>query len=725
MANLELLNTLKGFFTSGATPSESDFEQLIDATANASIINSGVVDAAHLPSQLDLTQQPSSSVSAHAFMGDGAQLENLDANHISQGILNSERLPNHVDLTHPSEASSLRVDTLQTDSVHCQDITTLMIKNKLDNGEVIDVLTFNQGQVSVSVEQGDGFIQDGVATKGWVAGQVEEVSGDVANVSSVVDGVSNQLTAESERAHGAEEAIESTLQSEVSARQLADNDLETKLTTQTQRIDTILDSAGADANSFSEIVNLVNSIDAESDDSLAALNTSVIQNQQAIATNQQAVATVNASLTSTQETTNHLKDSITHLDNKLTQETARAQDIEGGLQNQIDTEKSRVDSFMNDASGNSGSLQTLGERVNLNQTAISNIQASTNDMGNTVNDLGAQLNAEEQRAQTAENNLQLNMNNVFDRANAVENNLQGSITGLTARADAAEGALQGHINTEVARAQAAENLLQDNINNESGRAHQQEAALQKSLNHQSQRLDGQQARTDSLDNLVRSDNQNVVLGKADGSGPIYLNSNSTVLHNLWVNQAIVPSPGNGSSNGISFHNDIGGGLGDTAWIRHFVRAGESTTLEIGISNDADDHISLNAAGNVGVNTHEPLAKFHVNGDALAHAWNTQSDERLKENIQPLRDPLTLLNGINGVSFDWQDPKQRNDQGPQVGVVAQQVESVLPQLVTQDKNGFKSVDYSKLVVPLIEAVKQLNEKVEAQNLEIKSMLDKKQ
>ena len=277
MANLELLNTLKGFFTSGATPSESDFEQLIDATANASIINSGVVDAAHLPSQLDLTQQPSSSVSAHAFMGDGAQLENLDANHISQGILNSERLPNHVDLTHPSEASSLRVDTLQTDSVHCQDITTLMIKNKLDNGEVIDVLTFNQGQVSVSVEQGDGFIQDGVATKGWVAGQVEEVSGDVANVSSVVDGVSNQLTAESERAHGAEEAIESTLQSEVSARQLADNDLETKLTTQTQRIDTILDSAGADANSFSEIVNLVNSIDAESDDSLAALNTSVIQ----------------------------------------------------------------------------------------------------------------------------------------------------------------------------------------------------------------------------------------------------------------------------------------------------------------------------------------------------------------------------------------------------------------------------------------------------------------
>ena len=736
MANLALLNTLKGFFTSGATPSQSDFEQLIDATADATIINTGVVDAAHLPSNLDLTQQGPSSVAAHAFIGDGALLENLNANHIGSGTLNNERLPSHIDLTHFSEPSRLSVDSVHADNARYQEITTQIIKTELDNGEVLDALTLNQGQARMAVKQGNEYIQDDVANKIWVMGQVEninsEISGDVSNVSNVVDTLSNQLISERERAVGADASLEQTLQSEVSARKTADSEIEIKLTTQTLRIDTILDSAGADTNSFSEIVNLVNSIDAESDDSLAALNASVNQNQQAI-------VTVNASLTSVQESSSNLQGSITHLDNKLIQEANRAQGIEVGLQGQINTEKARVDGFINDASGNSGSLQTLTEQVNVNQTEISNLQVSTGDIGNAANDLGAHLSAEEHRAQTAENNLQtnidgeyqraitaennlqLNLSNVFERANAVENNLQGNITGLTARTDAAEGALQGHINTEVARAQAAENFLQDNINNETSRAQQQEDSLQVNLNNQSQRLDGQQEKIDSLNSIVRETHNDIVLGKEDNSLHINVVSNCTAQHNFWVDNAIFPSPGNTALNGINFGNDIGGGIGDSAWIRHYAKLGESTVLEVGISNDADDHIAFMASGNVGVNTQEPLAKFHVNGNALANAWNTQSDARLKENIKPLQDPLTMLATIHGVSFDWQDTKRKTEEGPQVGVIAQQVEAVLPQVVYEDTNGYKSVDYSKLVAPLIEAVKQLNSKVEVQQLQINNLL----
>ncbi len=736
MANLALLNTLKGFFSSGATPSQSDFEQLIDATADATIINTGVVDAAHLPSNLDLTQQGPSSVAAHAFIGDGAQLANLNANHIGSGTLNSERLPSLIDLTHFSEPSRLSVDAVHADNARYQEITTQIIKAELDSGEVLDALTLNQGQARMAVKQGNEYIQDDVANKNWVTGQVEnlnsEISGDVSNVSNVVDTLSNHLISERERAVGVEASLEQTLQSEVSARQTADSEIEDKLTTQTLRIDTILDSAGADTNSFSEIVNLVNSIDAESDDSLVALNTSVNNNQHAI-------ATVNASLVSIQDVSTNLQGSITHLDNKLIQEANRAQGIEVGLQGQINTEKARVDGFINDASGNSGSLQTLTEQVNVNQTDISNLQASTGDIGNAANDLGAHLSAEEHRAQTAENNLQtnidgeyqraitaennlqLNLDNIFERANTVENNLQGSITGLTARADATEGTLQGHINTEVARAQAAENILQDNINNETSRAQQQEDSLQVNLNDQSLRLDGQQEKTESLNSIVRETHNGVVLGKEDNSLHINVVSNCTAQHNLWVDNAIFPSPGNTAFNGINFGNDIGGGTGDSAWIRHYGTLGESTVLEMGISNDADDHIAFMASGNVGVSTTEPLAKFHVNGNALANAWNTQSDARLKENIKPLQDPLTMLAAIHGVSFDWQDTKRKAEEGPQVGVIAQQVEAVLPQVVYEDTNGYKSVDYSKLVAPLIEAVKQLNSKVEVQQLQISNLL----
>ena len=54
-----------------------------------------------------------------------------------------------------------------------------------------------------------------------------------------------------------------------------------------------------------------------------------------------------------------------------------------------------------------------------------------------------------------------------------------------------------------------------------------------------------------------------------------------------------------------FPTDPGGGSGDSAYIRYYPRSGESTTLEIGITNDADDHISLMPSGNVGIGTLTP------------------------------------------------------------------------------------------------------------------------
>jgi hypothetical protein len=73
----------------------------------------------------------------------------------------------------------------------------------------------------------------------------------------------------------------------------------------------------------------------------------------------------------------------------------------------------------------------------------------------------------------------------------------------------------------------------------------------------------------------------------------------------------MPSAGNSETAGIMFPKDPFGGNGDAAWMRYYARTDEACTLEIGISNDGDDHIALMASGNVGIGTNTPSGKLHI------------------------------------------------------------------------------------------------------------------
>ncbi|MEO1438711.1 MAG: tail fiber domain-containing protein, partial [Bacteroidota bacterium] len=76
-----------------------------------------------------------------------------------------------------------------------------------------------------------------------------------------------------------------------------------------------------------------------------------------------------------------------------------------------------------------------------------------------------------------------------------------------------------------------------------------------------------------------------------------------------------------------------------------------------------------------------------------------SDKRLKRDFEELPNPLEILQAINGYYYFWTVDKI--DQTRQVGVIAQEIETVLPEIVTTGSDGYKSVDYSKLVALLIE------------------------
>jgi ribonuclease PH len=85
--------------------------------------------------------------------------------------------------------------------------------------------------------------------------------------------------------------------------------------------------------------------------------------------------------------------------------------------------------------------------------------------------------------------------------------------------------------------------------------------------------------------------------------------------------------------------------------------------------------------------------------------NSTSDERLKDNIKTLENPLETVNSLRGVSYDMFGKHK-------VGVIAQEVEAVVPEVVHTNDDGYKSVSYGNLVGVLIEAVKEQQKTIRA-------------
>ena len=82
-----------------------------------------------------------------------------------------------------------------------------------------------------------------------------------------------------------------------------------------------------------------------------------------------------------------------------------------------------------------------------------------------------------------------------------------------------------------------------------------------------------------------------------------------------------------------------------------------------------------------------------------------SDKRLKDNITPITEPLSKLSQLGGYTFDWIPKKGiHSHEGRDVGVIAQEVEEVLPEVTTTRDNGYKAVKYEKIVPLLIECIK---------------------
>lgn len=138
-------------------------------------------------------------------------------------------------------------------------------------------------------------------------------------------------------------------------------------------------------------------------------------------------------------------------------------------------------------------------------------------------------------------------------------------------------------------------------------------------------------------------------------------------------------------------------------------------VAIRVSGSGDTYVggTFTAANNSTIN-----GSLTVNGSITSTGNITafySSDENLKDNITVINGALEKVKALRGVEFDWNDKSEFS--GHDIGVIAQDVEKVIPEIVAEQNTGYKAVRYEKIVALLIEAIKEQQLQIE----ELKSKL----
>jgi hypothetical protein len=149
------------------------------------------------------------------------------------------------------------------------------------------------------------------------------------------------------------------------------------------------------------------------------------------------------------------------------------------------------------------------------------------------------------------------------------------------------------------------------------------------------------------------------------------------------------------------------GTGGIAWGTGTYNSGVDPAHYEGVTKK----MTLNDAGGLGVGVvpASTAGIIEAANDVIAFS---SSDIRFKENVTPIQNALFKVQQIRGIEFDWISDKEHHAyDGHDVGVIAQEVEKVLPEVVTTRESGYKAVKYEKMIPLLIEGIKEQQEQIE--------------
>ncbi len=141
-------------------------------------------------------------------------------------------------------------------------------------------------------------------------------------------------------------------------------------------------------------------------------------------------------------------------------------------------------------------------------------------------------------------------------------------------------------------------------------------------------------------------------------------------------------------------------------------------------------VSFGTQDNAGTFTENAFAQrngayaFSILGSLWVNGTTYASDERFKQNISPITSPLQKLMQLNGVEYEMKKDAFRKNNfaaGRQIGLLAQNVEKIIPEAVSENAEGYKGVDYARLVPLLIEAVKDQQKQLSILQQEINDLI----
>ena len=227
---------------------------------------------------------------------------------------------------------------------------------------------------------------------------------------------------------------------------------------------------------------------------------------------------------------------------------------------------------------------------------------------------------------------------------------------------------------------------------------------------------------------------NVGIGNVDGRGLLNINSQTKYKAHIVLSGQEYHMYNNSSTTGIGIILGVNRGNHKQLWFMNNALAQntEKSMLRFAIHDGVPwidavstdgligKPLSINPRSNlyladglvdakVGIGTTNPQHKLHVEGNIYASGTITPSDNRYKTNITPIDSSLLKILALKGVYYNWDIakwPSKNFSDKKQIGLIAQEVEKIIPEVVNTDKEGYKSLAYDKLTAVLINAVQDL-------------------
>ena len=196
---------------------------------------------------------------------------------------------------------------------------------------------------------------------------------------------------------------------------------------------------------------------------------------------------------------------------------------------------------------------------------------------------------------------------------------------------------------------------------------------------------------------------------SDSSNTTEITSNGTGVQ---INKGAINTTGDTTFSGSYFSstgiaNKFDGGVVLTSFARN-------GTTKVTINHgsgviDTEGYVTIDQGLGVGTAGTSTAGLIRATNDVIAFY---SSDKRLKDNLIKIGNPLDKISQLNGYEFDWIAKEGiHENEGHDIGVIAQEVEKVLPEVVQTRDNGYKAVKYEKIVPLLIESIKELTQRVE--------------